>query len=355
MIAELSLPAEQPRGGGAKRRALIYFICGNPGLVAFYADFLRCMRTLLGSRRGHRQTAYDIYGRNLLGFGDEEHEPFGRDNLPWDLKGQIGGVYQHVAARRTQEGAPYDSVILMGHSVGAYIAVEIFHRHTKSPDEKASHLVLDHGLLLFPTLSHISLSLSGQRASLLCRLPGFEAYAHLVAGALLLLVPEATLRWVTRRLLGFDGPGAATAAAWLKSRDGVRQAIHLGMSELRGIGEETWGEALWEVSAEAGGGAGAGGDGGEAALPKFFMFYGREDHWVADHVRDDFIARRREHGERGGRTKIVVDEGSIPHAFCVREGMANLCVCLSRVTSVSTSVVFFVSGRWWLTQEQIPL
>ena len=60
------------------------------------------------------------------------------------------------------------------------------------------------------------------------------------------------------------------------------------------------------------------------AVTKFYMFYAKQDHWVADHVRDEFIAKREEHSGRGGRTSIAVDEsGALKHAFCTRQGKAN--------------------------------
>ncbi|PON25099.1 hypothetical protein TGAM01_v206180 [Trichoderma gamsii] len=134
MSPVISLLAK-PRQRGAQpyqKHALIYFICGNPGLVNFYVTFLECLRGMLDAAdEGSGGTAYDIYGRNLLGFSDDDHEPFSETNQPWDLDGQIEGIYEDVAARSVipddagalgEQGKgsrPYDFVVLMGHSVGA--------------------------------------------------------------------------------------------------------------------------------------------------------------------------------------------------------------------------------------------
>lgn len=302
MTCEISLPS--PRHKQTTNRALIYFICGNPGLIDFYADFFDFLRGLLSSSEG--STTYDIYGRNLLGFDDADHTPFGARNEPWDLEEQIEGMYDDVAARKTQD-RPYDFVILMGHSVGAYIAVEIFHRHMKQRATRAPHLELQHGFLLFPTLTDIALSSSGKHMASLMRFTLFEANAHICAKAILSLIPENAIRWIVKNVMRFNAHAAAVVSGWLKSRDGVWQAIHLGKSELRTICAEKWEDELWEVTERS------------ATTPKFFMFYARQDHWVADHARDAFIEKRREHGERGGRTSIAVDEGDIKHAFCVKE------------------------------------
>jgi hypothetical protein len=110
--------------------------------------------------------------------------------------------------------------------------------------------------------------------------------------------------------MGFTKQTAEVTAKWLKSRDGVWQAMHLGMSEMRTICEERWEEELWEAT------EGEDRSSGEGKVPKFFIFYGKDDHWVANHLRDAFIERRR---MEEGHTRILVDEGDIPHAFCVRE------------------------------------
>ncbi|KAH6889716.1 hypothetical protein B0T10DRAFT_39262 [Thelonectria olida] len=305
---EIWLPSSTDKG--IKRRALIYFVCGNPGLIEYYTDFLSHLRGLLHTTE--EDAAYDIYGRNLLGFSDTDHEPFGKGNDPWDLEGQIEGIYDDVAARRVggEGGRPYDYVVLMGHSVGSFISVEIFHRHMKDP-ERAPHLSLRFGFLLFPTLTHIGKSPSGTRIESFRRvLPLLDNIAHTGARLILGAFPMGTLRWIVNKMMGFTPLTADVTARWLKSRDGVHQAIHLGLSELEMIREEKWEEELWEVTEE---------HDDERETPKFWMFYGREDHWVANWARDALIEKRREHGERGGRTRIMVAEGDIPHAFCTKD------------------------------------
>lgn len=310
MLSSIWKPSEQLRG--AETRALIYFVCGNPGLIGFYVDFLDALRNLLDTSQS--ATAYDIYGRNLAGFCDHEHEPFTPDNPPCDVDGQVDVIYQDVASRRvsTEDGSgsdkPYDFVVLMGHSIGAYIAVEIFHRHMQDPG-RAPHLRLRHGFLLFPTIASLALSQSGARINYMRSLPTMETHFVTYAKALLGLFPQGTLRWIIQNAMGFSPRAADVTAEWLKSRDGVLQALHMGKSELDTIFEDKWDDELWEVSASA----------AELPPPRFFMFYGREDHWVANHVRDEFIERRRRAGEKGGRTSITVDEGNIQHAFCTKE------------------------------------
>ncbi|KAL7957951.1 hypothetical protein V8C34DRAFT_284362 [Trichoderma compactum] len=347
MAPAISLLAK-PRQRGVRpyqRHGLIYFICGNPGLVNYYAVFLDCLRGMLDVEdEGSGGTAYDIYGRDLLGFSDDEHEPFSANNEPWDLDGQIDGMYRDVASRTVvpdeagaegQEGEaarPYDFVVLMGHSVGAYISVEIFHRHMQDPSQ-APHLNLRHGFLLFPTLTHIANSPQGRHVGLLMSIPRLENNAHHLAKFILNCIPYACVLWIIRHVLGFTPQTAEVTARWLKSQGGVWQAIHLGLSEMRTICEEKWEEELWETTVEdddmnsyndhrgkskisANGESDNGTEASRQQIPKFFIFYGKNDHWVANHVRDAFIEKRK---SEKGHTKIQVDEGDIPHAFCVKE------------------------------------
>lgn len=339
MSPVISLLAK-PRQRGVqpyRKHGLVYFICGNPGLVNFYVTFLDCVRGMLDAAdEGSGGTAYDIYGRNLLGFSDDDHEPFSESNKPWDLDGQIEGMYQDIAARSVipddagaegEQGKgsrPYDFVILMGHSVGAYISVEIMHRHMQDAS-RAPHLKLRHGFLLFPTLTHIASSPSGKRLTLLTKIPSVEENAHRAAKLILSCIPLACLLWIVTNVMRFTPQTAEVTARWLKSRDGVWQAIHLGLSEMRTICEEKWEEELWEATAVEGEDGAASSyndddDDGKVSqprrqIPKFFLFYGKNDHWVANHLRDAFVERRSEKGHM----RISIDEGGIPHAFCVKE------------------------------------
>ncbi|KAI5919978.1 hypothetical protein F4810DRAFT_459420 [Camillea tinctor] len=354
------------------REVLIYFIPGNPGLIDYYESFLSTLRDLLNSspssssasisseRTSTEPTRFHIYGQDLAGFNDGAHrEPFTSRRKPHDLEYQIqhcldglrrlcNGIGPETGTETETEGSKppdqnlgqtqitYDEVLLMGHSVGSYIALELCHRVLKDPDNTLLRLPgsqssgstsnplpptprLDAAVLLFPTIHHIARSPSGWKLDLLRRTPVVGPHAHLVAQGFLSLWPESALRWFVSRALGFPPPAAETTARWLKSRDGVWQALHMGMDEMQVIGEAQWDDELWGVDREAqkraaeGKGIGTGG-GEDGPAPRFYFFFGKDDHWVATHYRDDFIRQRQRHVER---TRIVVDESKIPHAFCI--------------------------------------
>ncbi|KAI0903209.1 hypothetical protein F4823DRAFT_568922 [Ustulina deusta] len=288
------------------QHVLIFFVPGNPGLIGYYAPFLSAVRDLLDSDASLGTTNFHIHGQNLAGFVDQDHEPFTSQRKPHDLEYQIQHILKTVTGLRIgsgpKQGQPYDHVLLIGHSVGAYIALETCHRALRD-SSLAPELKLTSGILLFPTIDHIADSPSGWKLNMLRQTPLLGDNAYRIAQGFLRLLPFNTLHWFVSRTLGFPPHAADVTTRWLKSRDGVWQSLHLGMDEMRVIHEDKWDDDLWEIAQSS-----------KSAVPKFYFFFGRQDHWVADHYRDTFIRKRSAQAER---TRLIVDEGDLPHAFCI--------------------------------------
>ncbi|KAI1145186.1 hypothetical protein F4825DRAFT_267716 [Nemania diffusa] len=304
-----SSSASASTSNNAAQHVLIFFVPGNPGLIGYYAPFLSWLRDLLDANASLDALTFHIHGQNLAGFTDTDHAPFTPERKPHNLEHQI----QHIlrAARGLRIAAPgsarhggrYDHVLLIGHSVGAYIALEVSHRVRRDPG-LAPELAAARAILLFPTIERIAASASGWKLDALRRAPLLGGHAHQVAQGFLRLWPYRALHWFVSRALGFPPHAAEVTARWLKSRDGVWQSLHLGMDEMHVIGEDKWDKELWEIEHDA----------AEPSPPKFYFFFGRRDHWVADHYRDEFIRKRSAQAER---TRLVVDESGLPHAFCI--------------------------------------
>ncbi|KAI0879905.1 uncharacterized protein GGS22DRAFT_103206 [Annulohypoxylon maeteangense] len=293
------------------RNILIFFISGNPGLVDYYEPFLSTLRGLLDETISQQLSCFQIYGQDLAGFRDDDHEPFTQQRKPHDLEYQIQYSLTALSQLRVESGSrkgqPYDEVLLIGHSVGAYIALELFHRLLRN-QELAPQLNLTSGILLFPTIHHISSSPSGQKLDLLRRTPVLGDNAYRIAQTFLHLLPQSTLHWIVSKVMRFPTHAAEITTRWLKSRDGVWQALHMGMDEMKVIGEDCWDDELWEIAHDA--------KAHDKVVPKFFFFFGKHDHWVASHYRDAFIRTREKQIDR---TRLIVDEGNIPHAFCIND------------------------------------
>lgn len=307
-------------GGEKIQHILIYFITGNPGLIEYYRPFLARLRELLDAAPSLASKRFHIYGQDLAGFSDESHEPFTPSRPPYTLEQQIQLSLNTVRSMRIEEpglrhGEPYDDVLLMGHSVGSYIALQLCHRMLQ-PTRLSPPLVteprpepkLEKAILLFPTVVHIGRSPSGRRIGALKRIPFMPANAHRLARLVLALWPLGVLLWFLRTVMGFPPHGADVTARWLKSRDGIRQALYMGMDEMRVIGDDVWDEELWGIERDAQNSS------SRTLIPRFYFFFGKDDHWVANHYRDLFIEKRQRQVER---TRLMVDEGNLPHAFCI--------------------------------------
>ena len=328
-----------------QRHWLVFFIPGNPGLVSYYTPFLISLRELLDETEARTAAGtcaslvFHIYAQDLLGFNDADHVPFGTAlhrsvtepgdgdappiSAPFTIQQQIDQLDSCLAALKVQQdgprkGTPFDEVVLIGHSLGTFIALDIFHRrmlasspqlHEQQIPSSPPRPSLRAGILLFPAIEHLARSPSGRWMSMLGTIRLLDAYAHHVAKWGLNLVPRVMLDIVLRRALRLPVAAADTTSLLLGSRDGLWQVIEMGKEEMREIrgADERWEERVWEAPA--------------AGVERFFLFYGKSDGWVADDLRADFIRRREEHAAREprARTRIVIDEDGLPHNFSLGE------------------------------------
>lgn len=143
---------------------LIFMITGNPGFISFYEPFLSTLNILLSSSASR----FYISGYSLAGFHASEGDFRGASSSPIGLKGQVDYIekklFKQVNALRRSTGSRHTcpKVILMGHSVGAYILLELIRQHRmRVIDEGEEDFDLIGGILLFPTITHIAQSPQG--------------------------------------------------------------------------------------------------------------------------------------------------------------------------------------------------
>jgi len=179
-------------GAASGERYLIFFITGNPGLIAYYETFLSHLHALLSTLPAAQSgnASFDVCGRSLKGFETTEgknelhgwadvsasqpgtHPPFGLQAQIEEIEGSVRKLVQE----EIRSGREAPKVILMGHSVGSYILLEVLRRHRermaawksncdKIPDEG---LRIVAGICLFPTVTHIGKSTSGRRLTVCC-------------------------------------------------------------------------------------------------------------------------------------------------------------------------------------------
>lgn len=168
----------------------VFFISGNPGLIGYYHPFLSLLGKYLAKTGDQPSTesVAQIYGCSLGGFEIEcqnttgGNEPQDRKSKLYDLEDQIIFVHDKLNALMSANASSTNDasgssgkrkVILMGHSVGAYIAMEVLRRHreanpeSQSESESPNEYIVDFdiigGVMLFPTVKDIAHSPSGQK------------------------------------------------------------------------------------------------------------------------------------------------------------------------------------------------
>jgi pimeloyl-ACP methyl ester carboxylesterase len=159
------LPSNATRRKG--KNYSVIFITGNPGLIGYYRKFLTHLHAVLST--GDSTAEFTVRGSSLVGFEIEHGKRawkglgIGHD-APFNLAEVIDAAERNVM--RCVEGDGDRGVILVGHSVGAYIALEIIQRHRRRLEDgkgrgqgKEPRIV--GGICLFPTVVDIGKSEKG--------------------------------------------------------------------------------------------------------------------------------------------------------------------------------------------------
>ncbi|KAI9841491.1 MAG: hypothetical protein M1837_000652 [Sclerophora amabilis] len=318
---------------------VIFLIPGNPGLINYYVPFLDALSSQLRGRPCNNdasaqtsQRKYWVTGTSLAGFETVSALPTGtRDDIPYGLQQQIElveGQLETIVATSERENGPdggmvgnstpkQTNVILVGHSVGAYILMEVLRRHREAAAARGENqaMRIAGGILLFPTITHIAKSPSGIWLTRLLRVPSFPLIAGTLVRVLVYLIPPFVFYLFVRVILRFPPHAALTTAKFIKSPLGVQQALHLAKDEMEQITEDKWDEDIWGgPDDEARRNSNSGTVEGAARLS---LYFGENDHWVSNLTRDKFIAARKGKESNSWGPRIVIDQGGLPHGFCI--------------------------------------
>jgi len=211
----------------------IYFIPGNPGLISYYTTFLGLLHKQLNSPTSSTLPknciSVQIYGESLGGF--ELANTTSRRSTPLSLQSQTAHVESRLSKYCTailpstfpSSSQPLPRIILIGHSVGAYIALEVLRRRLRVSDSLHKNIVS--AILLFPTVTHIAASPNGLRFAWVLRLPYLPRVVGLFARGLVYVLGSNVVKAICRAALGMTAEAAVTTAAFLGSVGGVRQAL----------------------------------------------------------------------------------------------------------------------------------
>ncbi|XP_061890872.1 lipid droplet-associated hydrolase isoform X2 [Entelurus aequoreus] len=212
-----------PKHLNSEHKLLVLIIPGNPGVVGFYRTFLLTLWSVFGhhhpvwavSHAGHCvppasmdmvQDASSTGARDVFGLdGQIDHKlAFLKKNVPKDTK-----------------------LVLVGHSIGCYIILEILKRDPSLQVVKA--------VMLFPTIERMALTPQGKAMTpLLCHL----RYMTYLPIFLLSLLPEVLKRSLVNLVLGglrCRDQSIVQATVGLLSGDCAANAVYMGGQEMRKV------------------------------------------------------------------------------------------------------------------------
>ena len=83
-------------------------------------------------------------------------------------------------------------------------------------------------------------------------------------------MPVSVLAFLIRTLMKFPSDAALVTASFVKSRDGVHQALHMANEEMQTITADRWDEEIWGAAQKRR-------DGKKRPVLKFL--FAEKDHW----------------------------------------------------------------------------
>lgn len=217
---------------------VIFFIPGNPGLIAYYRRFLELLAAELCPRSASGSKQYVVYGASLFGF-ELSHDTAQGQSLraeartaPFSLQEQIDLTYHRLQVFVRDLGYEEVDVTLVGHSVGAYIALEVLRLHRSSSaaattaNKTGVKLDTTSLILLTPTIMELALSPNGRIAAPIVKfVPFLPRILQVVAKTLTSVTPRRMLEWLVGFFVNNSTDATETTIAFLKSRHGVRQSM----------------------------------------------------------------------------------------------------------------------------------
>ncbi|ORX55105.1 alpha/beta-hydrolase [Hesseltinella vesiculosa] len=251
-------------------KTVLFFICGNPGLIEYYTHFLQAI---------HQTTVtLEIVGVSHLGHSLGPHNPPEAAGRVYGLQEQID--HKVACFDQLRQDNPEDTnYILMGHSMGAYVCAEVLKQR---PDHRITTMIA-----LFPTLREIALTPNGVNISrLVSTIP-----ISVVSGAAGLAgwLPSPVRQGATWLMTGQKNASLQVTAHGLLHRSVVQNALHLAKQEMETI--KALDHDFYSVHSD-----------------KFILYYSRNDQWAPpDHF--DYMA------EHFPNAKVHLCPQDIPHAF----------------------------------------
>jgi pimeloyl-ACP methyl ester carboxylesterase len=150
---------------------VVYMLPGNPCIMTYYHPFLSKLFSCLNDALALRRLSAQVGGYTLPGFGMESCS-LDDVSLPASLQDQIGyaeklirrALKKHVEADDHGEHKQRPKVILVAHSAGTYMALEILRRYTEGHNA-LSDVTIVGTVLICPAITDAAESRNGSVAN----------------------------------------------------------------------------------------------------------------------------------------------------------------------------------------------
>lgn len=241
-----------PSSSSTPPRVVLVFIPGNPGLSSYYIDFLHSIYTssstksieiLSVSHRGH--APLPSIGSNAVWGDNQANAAHASRGYGCSLRDQVRHKIAVVDAVTRMYDRRQTKVVLVGHSIGAWMAAEVVKERRASVD----------GLhLLFPTLAWIGRTPNARKISWALLNP--VSMAVLAVPLLLFsLLPLWVMVWLVRLITGQPRAAALATAELLTTKGAVYNALRMAKEEfatVQGLEPSTV-EAISRFTGDGGG------------------------------------------------------------------------------------------------------
>ncbi|KAL5538156.1 hypothetical protein UlMin_042808 [Ulmus minor] len=273
----------------------VLVIPGNPGVASFYKDFVESLYELLGG------------SVSVTAVGNISHsEKNWEHGRLFSLQEQIGHKIDFINQELQNIAVP---ILLVGHSIGAYISLEIFKRSPK----KVMYCI---GLYPFLALNMLS-----KKQSIIAKIAESSVVSVALSSivGLLGLLPIWSLRLIVGQTLGKSWSPTAVEATCsrLAKYHTMRNILFMAMTEFKKLSETPDWEFMRENSR------------------KIAFLFGIDDHWGPLQMFEEISKQAPEIG-------LSIEREGHSHAFCCTEAGSlwvaqHVAILIKNQTSKSTS------------------
>ena len=268
----------------SKVRSLMVFFTGNPGLSAFYYDFIKCLAT--------SNSELDVLVVGYAGHGIcELNSPLQQFNL----RHQLSVANQVVQRFVIDNPCKYLSYYTGGHSIGSYVALKMVTLYPTS---------FERAFLLTPTICDMAKSPNGKMNGPLVRSDALSVMAASVISFAGSILPES----VTQCVIGMSQPGATPTCkkviSQLSRQNALKNVLYLARTEFDIVDE------LDSI-------------GMKAVAEKLVVVFSKSDKWVPQSTMDNIcnalgVTTINNVQPDGPFPQcVLVPDSNYPHAWCI--------------------------------------